>query len=89
MIKIIKYYNKSFLPIRSFSLFVKSEQTPNPRFRKFYPGVEFTNSRPNYQISSAKEAKDCKIALELFGIPGVVGVFVGTNYFSIGIDDEL
>jgi Fe-S cluster biogenesis protein NfuA len=67
-------------------MFIETEQTPNPASLKFLPG------RAVMPVGSANftSAEDCDrspLAQRLFGVPGVVGVFLGSDFISVSKDD--
>ena len=61
---------------------VLTETTPNPATLKFLPGCPvMLTGTANY--ASADMAKDAPLALRLFGIDGVTGVFFGADFISV------
>ena len=61
---------------------VLTETTPNPATLKFIPGCPvMLTGTANY--ASADMAKDAPLALRLFGIDGVTGVFFGADFISV------
>jgi Fe-S cluster biogenesis protein NfuA len=61
---------------------VQTESTPNPATLKFIPGCPvMASGTANY--ASADMAADAPLALRLFGIAGVKGVFFGADFISV------
>jgi hypothetical protein len=62
---------------------IRPQRTPNPNAMKFTldrPVIEGTQSR---SINSAADARGDRIAEPLFGIPGVVGVFMVADFVTV------
>jgi Fe-S cluster biogenesis protein NfuA len=69
-------------------MFIETEQTPNPASLKFLPG------RTVMEVGTAHypDAESCQsspLAVRLFGIEGVKGVFLGSDFVSVTKDDEI
>ena len=63
-------------------MFIQTEATPNPATLKFIPGKPvLPGGTADYR--SSKEASDSPLALRLFGIDGVKGVFLGSDFISV------
>ena len=61
---------------------IQTELTPNPSSQKFLPGkIVMTEGTADFR--SKNEAKCSPLALNLFNIDGVVGVFFGSDFISI------
>lgn len=61
---------------------VQTETTPNPATLKFIPGCPvMVSGTANY--ASADMAAGAPLALRLFGIDGVKGVFFGADFISV------
>jgi len=78
------FTRRDILMKRFFSIFVKTQQTPNPHFLKFFPGKELFNDGETYDFSSMREAANSPLARKLFEITGVTRVFYGKDYVSVG-----
>jgi Fe-S cluster biogenesis protein NfuA len=67
---------------RSPMMFIQTETTPNPATLKFLPGrtvlSEGTIDMPNVQ-----EAAKSPLAEKLFEVPGVSGVFFGSDFITV------
>jgi len=61
---------------------MKTELTPNPSSVKFLPG-KIVMEKGTADFRSVKEAKRSPLALNLFKIDGVEGVFFGSDFISI------
>ena len=61
---------------------IQTELTPNPSSLKFLPG-KIVMEKGTADFRSVKEAKRSPLALNLFKIDGVEGVFFGSDFISI------
>ena len=63
-------------------MFVQTEPTPNPATLKFLPGKEvMTDGTMFYQ--NQESASNSPLAMNLFNIKGVEGVFFGSDFITI------
>lgn len=63
-------------------MFIQTEATPNPATLKFLPGCEvMANGTANFTDSEA--AGKSPLALRLFALPGVTGVFLGNEFVTV------
>jgi hypothetical protein len=60
-------YLKQFL-FKNFSIFVKTQNTPNPHFLKFKPGKELLEEGETYEFSNPKQALPSPLARKLFDV---------------------
>lgn len=68
-------------------MFIQTETTPNPATLKFLPG-QTVLEEGSVDFRSPDEAEDSPLALRLFEIPGVTGVFFGHDFVSITKEGE-
>ena len=68
-------------------MYIQTEFTPNPASLKFLPGKPVM-SEGTADFRSKKEAKCSSLALNLFKIDGVEGVFFGADFISITKGDN-
>ncbi len=68
-------------------MFIQTQPTPNPATLKFLPGRDVSPVTP-YEFISIDEASASPLASALFGINGVNGVFLGSDFVSITKSDE-
>ena len=68
-------------------MFIKTEQTPNPDTLKFLPERDVSPTTP-YQFESLEESAISPLAQSLFGLTGVVRVFLGADYVSVTRQSE-
>ena len=66
-------------------MFIQTEATPNPATLKFLPGREVLVGEPR-DFRSADAAGISPLASGLFSIPGVTGVFLGSDFVSVSKD---
>src|SRR5205809_664195 len=64
------------------TMFIQTEATPNPATMKFLPGRQVM-SEGVLDIPSAQEAAKSPLAEQLFAIPGVSGVFLGSDFITV------
>jgi len=69
------------------NLFIQTEQTPNPASLKFLPG-QAVMENGTVDFSSIDAAERSPLAKRLFGISGVVGVFLGSDFITVRKTDD-
>ena len=63
-------------------MFIQTEATPNPATLKFLPGRDVLgDGAVDYRARS--EASSSPLAMRLFGVDGVSGVFLGSDFISV------
>ena len=68
-------------------MFIQTEATPNPATIKFLPGQDVsTQGLKDYK--AVDEAVNSPLAQRLFGLQGVVGVFLGPDFISVSKADD-
>ncbi|MFK5978435.1 MAG: NifU family protein [Rhizobiaceae bacterium] len=68
-------------------MFIQTETTPNPATLKFLPG-QVVLEEGSVDFRAPEEAEASPLALRLFEIPGVTGVFFGHDFVSITKEDQ-
>ena len=69
-------------------MFIQTEETPNPATMKFIPGKDVTGeSGKTFYFKNSGEASSSPLALSLFDVDGVVGVFFGYDFLTITIKE--
>ena len=63
-------------------MFIQTEETPNPATLKFLPGQTVMESG-TADLPDAEAAKRSPLAERLFGIDGVSGVFLGSDFVTV------
>ena len=63
-------------------MFIQTEATPNPATLKFLPGRAVLE-KGTLDLRSSEEAAQSPLAERLFAIPGVSGVFFGSDFITI------
>jgi Fe-S cluster biogenesis protein NfuA len=66
-------------------MFIQTEATPNPATLKFLPGRDVLAGEPR-DFRDAAAAAVSPLAAGLFSIPGVTGVFLGSDFVSVSKD---
>ena len=66
-------------------MFIQTEATPNPATLKFLPGRDVLVGEPR-DFRDAGSASISPLATALFGVPGVTGVFLGSDFISVTKD---
>jgi Fe-S cluster biogenesis protein NfuA len=79
-LNLFKFKNSLFY----FSIFVKTQPTPNPHFLKFFPGKELFQDGETYDFASIRDTGSSPLARKLFEINGITRVFYGKDYISVG-----
>ena len=67
-------------------MFIQTEATPNPATLKFLPGRAVLDSG-TMEFTSRDSATRSPLATKLFDIPGVTGVFYGSDFVTVTKDD--
>jgi Fe-S cluster biogenesis protein NfuA len=70
-------------------MFIQTESTPNPATLKFLPG-ETVLGRGTADLPDAGAAAKSPLARRIFAVPGVAGVFLGSDFVTVtkGADVE-
>lgn len=68
-------------------MFIQTEATPNPATLKFIPGRTVLDTG-TMEFTSQEAAARSPLAERLFGIPGVTGVFYGSDFVTVTKDDS-
>tara|TARA_B100000795_G_C22706942_1_gene401940 strand:+ start:201 stop:746 length:546 start_codon:yes stop_codon:yes gene_type:complete len=70
-------------------MFIQTEETPNPSTMKFIPGKDVmgSNNKTIY-FKDSSEAQSSPLALSLFDIEGVSGVFFGSDFLTITVEGK-
>src|ERR1700721_1552884 len=68
-------------------MFIQTEATPNPATLKFIPGRTVLDSG-TLEFASREAAARSPLAEKLFGVPGVTGVFYGSDFVTVTKDDS-
>ena len=64
------------------TMFIQTEETPNPATLKFIPGVDVMGAG-NAEFNSVEESKSAPLAKRLFQIDGVQSVFLGADFIAV------
>ena len=66
-------------------MFIQTEQTPNPATLKFLPGrIVMESGTANF--TTAEGAQRSPLATRIFGVDGVTGVFLGSDFVTVTKD---
>jgi len=63
-------------------MFIQTEATPNPATLKFLPGRSVV-PQGTFEARDAAEAVRSPLAERLFAVPGVTGVFLGSDFVTV------
>ena len=69
------------------TMFIQTEATPNPATLKFIPGRTVLDSG-TMEFANREAAARSPLAERLFGVPGVTGVFYGSDFVTVTKDDS-
>lgn len=67
-------------------MFIQTEATPNPATLKFLPGQEVLSGEPR-DFRDPDAAAVSPLGSSLFEVPGVTGVFLGSDFISVTKSD--
>lgn len=68
-------------------MFIRTEETPNQESLKFIPGVDVMTSG-TAEFLDTRSALKSPLAIRLFGIEGIKGVFFGPDFVTVSKDPE-
>jgi len=68
-------------------MFIQTEHTPNPATLKFLPGQPVMSSG-TANFPGAADAQNSPLAVRLFGIEGLAGVFLGSDFITVTKSDD-
>ena len=68
-------------------MFIQTEATPNPATLKFIPGRQVLDSG-TMEFTDRDSATRSPLAERLFAVPGVTGVFYGSDFVTVTKDDS-
>jgi len=68
-------------------MFIQTEQTPNPQTLKFLPGKVVMDLGTAF-FETIEESSESPLANRLFGVEGVKGVFLGSDFITITKDSD-
>ena len=63
-------------------MFIQTEETPNPATLKFLPGQTVLGTG-TANFSEGDNTESSPLAKKLFGVDGVIGVFLGSDFITI------
>jgi len=66
-------------------MFIQTEATPNPATLKFLPGRTVLENG-TLEVREREQAAQSPLAERLFGIPGISGVFFGSDFITVTKD---
>ena len=69
-------------------MFIQTEETPNPETLKFIPGESVLGDIPSVYYKDLDKAKVSPIATTLFGIDGVCGVYLASDFITVTLKDK-
>lgn len=79
---------KSFNIVQKRTMFIQTQDTPNPNSLKFLPGVKVLEPGQTKDFPNATDAYCSPLAKMLFRIDGVKSVFFGPDFITITKADE-
>ena len=63
-------------------MFIQTEETPNPATLKFLPGQSILDTG-TANFSEGDNVEGSPLAMKLFDVEGVTGVFLGSDFITI------
>ncbi|KAI4456806.1 iron-sulfur cluster scaffold protein nfu-related [Holotrichia oblita] len=81
---------RNFMVSPSLSMFVQTQETPNPNSLKFLPGVSVLEAGQTMDFPSVEAAISSPLGKMLFRIEGVKGIFLGPDFITVTkVDDDV
>ena len=68
-------------------MFIQTERTPNPATLKFLPGRPVME-KGTANFSDAEKARRSPLATDLFGLDGISGVYLGSDFITVTKSDD-
>ena len=68
-------------------MFIQTETTPNPATLKFLPGETVLGAAGTADFPDRDTAAASPLANRIFGVPGVTGVFLGSDFVTVTKSD--
>lgn len=68
-------------------MFIQTERTPNPATLKFLPGRPVME-KGTANFADAEKARHSPLATDLFGLDGISGVFLGSDFITVTKSDD-
>ncbi len=68
-------------------MFIQTERTPNPATLKFLPGRPVTE-KGTVNFTDAEKARRSPLATDLFGLDGISGVLLGSDFITVTKSDD-
>tara|TARA_B100001123_G_C14902793_1_gene864514 strand:- start:180 stop:746 length:567 start_codon:yes stop_codon:yes gene_type:complete len=69
-------------------MFIQTENTPNPQTLKFLPGKVIMEEGTAF-FQNVENSKNSPLAIKLFNVDGVKGVFLGSDFITITKNESL
>ena len=69
-------------------MFIQTETTPNPATLKFLPGESVLGATGTADFPDRDSAETSPLAARIFGVPGVSGVFLGSDFVTVTKTDD-
>ena len=69
-------------------MFIQTEETPNPETLKFIPGESVLGDIQSVYYKDLDTAKASPVATALFGIDGVCGVYLASDFITVTLKDK-
>lgn len=84
----VKQNNYNALQVPKRSMFIQTQDTPNPNSLKFIPGIEVLGKGQTKDFPNATDAYCSPLAKMLFRIEGVKSIFYGSDFITVTKIDE-
>lgn len=82
--------HRNFMVTPTTSMFVQTQETPNPNSLKFLPGVSVLETGQTMDFPNVQTAACSPLGKMLFRIEGVKGIFLGPDFITVTkTDDEV
>ncbi|CRL07370.1 CLUMA_CG020348, isoform A [Clunio marinus] len=85
---LLEISNKSFLKSVTRTMFIQTQDTPNPDSLKFLPGIEVLGKGNTRDFPNATAALSSPLAKLIFRIEGVQSVFFGGDFITVSKQED-
>jgi Fe-S cluster biogenesis protein NfuA len=69
-------------------MFIEVQDTPNPNTLKFFLNQEILEGTQTYHFKGKDDSKSSPLVHKMFDIEGINGIFLGSNFISVVVEDE-
>ncbi|MDR0484913.1 MAG: NifU family protein [Alphaproteobacteria bacterium] len=69
-------------------MFIEVQETPNPNTLKFFLNQAILENNQTYHFKGKEDSKSSPLVSKLFDLEGIKGVFLGSEFISVVVENE-